>query len=140
MRTLRPQAVLLVLLVGGVALASTFVIQPMVEWFKRGIYVGATATASSAHLLTETLSTADITHDHAETDGGTCLVSPATTVTGAAVGDPCVIAPNATASTLHGTWSCHVSAANAVRIKLCAGADNLDPASGAFRVRTFSNQ
>ena len=141
MRNLRRPAVLLALLLGGVAFASTFVIEPVAIWFKRGAYFGTGATASANNLLTRSPASGAITYNCGEIDAGTCGTSPAQTLTGAQVGDTCTIGPPAAAGALNGTWSCYVSAADAVKINFCADAqNNIDPASGSFRVRTFSNQ
>ena len=75
------------------------------------------------------------------TTTNSCSVTAEQTVTGAQVGDACTVGVNATAGGLGGSWSCYVSSAGKAIVKFCnptAGA--IDPASGAFYVRTFSEQ
>lgn len=83
--------------------------------------------------------------DFGEVDGGdtgaVCLESAGQTLSGAADGNPCVAAApaalmdNATNTLL---ISCFVSAANTVKVRICATATSIqDPASTTYYVRVF---
>lgn len=68
-----------------------------------------------------------------------CKDSAAITVTGAAANEACLVAPNATAGALDITFTCYVSAANAVKIHLCNETTSAitGMASGAYKVRVI---
>lgn len=142
MRRLNGPVVFVVALVLSASVfAAAFSTEALVRWFKAGLYVGSGAVASANNKLTRSQASGSITYNCGDTDAGLCTLSAAQTVTGALVADTCTIGPNDTAGALNGVWQCHVSATDAVKIKFCnpTGA-SIDPASGAFRVRTFSNQ
>lgn len=69
----------------------------------------------------------------------TCKDSAAITATGAALLDGCVVGPNATAAAKNVTFTCYVSAADAVKIKVCNQTTTAitDFASGSYTVRSF---
>lgn len=87
------------------------------------------------------------------TDAGTCVQSAAITLTGANVGDVCIlglpIGGEATlldggggASEGRGAFSCFVSAADAVKIQFCSHAPlgtELNPDPRSFNIRVFGN-
>ena len=62
----------------------------------------------------------------------TCTESSAITVQGAAVNDSCFIGPPATGGSTNATYSCYVSAANAIKARHCAAGTADDPASATF--------
>lgn len=70
-----------------------------------------------------------------------CKDSGAITVTGAAAGDPCSLGVNATAGALDITFTCYVSAADAVKIHVCneTASDITGMASGAYKVRVWDS-
>lgn len=74
----------------------------------------------------------------------TCEDSTAITVTGAVAGDACFVGPPTTVSGagtgLHSSFSCYVSAADAVKVRHCAAGTADNPASATFYVRVFSAQ
>lgn len=127
------------LLVAGIAYAA-----PSIDKVRRdfwgGLTIGAAGIAGTAgNIIKESLG-ASATYDAASITA-TCDESSAITVTGAAVGDPCMVGVPVAAGALNVSWTCYVSAADAVKVKVCnptAGAIN--PTSGTFYVRTFSSQ
>lgn len=74
----------------------------------------------------------------------TCEDSTAITVKGARTGDACFVGPPTTISGagtgLHSTFSCYVSASDAVKVRHCAAGTADNPASATFYVRVFSAQ
>lgn len=74
----------------------------------------------------------------------TCEDSTAITVTGARTGDACFVGAPTTISGagtgLHSTFSCYVSASDAVKVRHCAAGTADNPASATFYVRVFSAQ
>lgn len=111
----------------------------------RGILLGPKSAALTdarikANRITSSLA-ASATIDFAiQASPGGCAESSAIAVVGAALGDACAVgAPvltNADAGVLNGSFTCFVSAADAVKVRFC-GIDN--PASASFEVRTISN-
>jgi len=75
--------------------------------------------------------------------GATCTDSSAVTVLGARAGDPCVVGVPLAVTNVDGgslsTFSCFVSAADAVKVRLCSQASE-DVASATFYVRVISAQ
>ena len=72
-----------------------------------------------------------------------CDDSAAITVTGARIGDACSVGEPGTLLAADGgavqaTFSCRVSAANAVKIRHCPAGTADDPLSGSFKVRVTS--
>lgn len=70
----------------------------------------------------------------------TCGDSAGQTLTGAKVGDTCIVGPPAspTAST---SYTCRVSATDTVIVRFCpTGAGAIDPASASYAVTVISNQ
>lgn len=101
-----------------------------------GVIAGTSGTT-----ITTSLGAGSVTYDCASVAANDCVDSAEQVKAGTAVGDTCTIGPNATAGALDITWSCYVGSAGKFTIKACnptAGA--IDPASGAFYVRTFSEQ
>ena len=127
------------LLAAGIAYAAPSIDQVRRD-FWAGLSVGARGTAVTAENIIKESLGKSTTYDAASITS-TCDESSAITVTGAAVGDPCMVGVPVAAGALNVSWTCYVSAADAVKIKVCnptAGAIN--PASGTFYVRTFSSQ
>lgn len=133
---------LFVLAFGGVAYAATTVPVKAPTWFSGGVFVNSAKNATStatANKVTKMLG-ASSTYDPASITA-TCTESSAITVTGAAVGDPCSVGVPAANGALNVSHTCYVSAADAVKVKVCnptAGA--IDGASGTFYVRVVSSQ
>jgi hypothetical protein len=102
-----------------------------------GLYLGAASTWSSTSVLTESLGA---TTSFVFPDDGGCQESSAVTITGAAVGDVCLLGHNVTAPNVGGSYSCYVSATNAAKVRFCPVAAAFTPADAGFVLRTFSNQ
>lgn len=66
-----------------------------------------------------------------------CADSAGTTVTGARVGDPCIVGMPATLTAggtgLHHSFTCYVSAADTIKIRQCAAGTADDPGSVVFQ-------
>lgn len=113
------------------------------KYFLGGLYIGPAATmASNTNKLTKSFG-ASATIDFASATT-TCTDSTAITVTGAVANDACFVGAPAAISGdgtgLNSTFSCYVSATNAVKVRHCAAGTADDPASGVFYVRVFSGQ
>ena len=103
-----------------------------------GFFVGPTAAAVATNKVTTMLgASATIDFTTATT---TCTESSAITVTGAVVGDVCAVGTPAAGGSANATYTCYVSATNAVKVRHCAAGTADDPASGTFYVRTISAQ
>ena len=68
-----------------------------------------------------------------------CTDSAAITVTGARAGDACFVGPPASPAA-NSTFSCYVSASDAVKVRHCPAGTAVDPASATYYVRVFSAQ
>ena len=83
-----------------------------------------------------------VTENFAGASAGVCKDSAAITVTGAQVGDMCIVsqpaAPLADAG-LGVSFSCLVTAANEAKVRACYDAD-AEPSSATFNVLVISNQ
>lgn len=101
---------------------------------------GLTDARITANRITNSLAGSATIDFAIQAEPGGCAESSAITVAGAALGDACFVgAPvlaNADAGVLNGSFTCFVSAADAVKVRFC-GIDN--PASATYEVRTFSN-
>lgn len=74
-----------------------------------------------------------------------CDLSSAITVLGARTGDPCHVGAPTTlgydgGAGLNATFTCHVSANDAVKIKHCPAGTADDPPSASYQVRVISSQ
>lgn len=120
-----------------VAYADPLVIQAVRAWFKAGIFVGTTAPAVAGNKVTKMLGNS-ATIDFVS---GTivCTDSAAITVTGAVAGDPCFVGAPTTAAA-NSTFTCYVSAADAVKVRHCPAGSAIDPASATYFVRVISSQ
>lgn len=135
------------LLIGGVVYAEYVTQTPVINWFKQGFYVGkssASPTSSAGNKETGSFGTSSVI-DVASVTGGTCvdtavvLADAGTTVlTGAAVGDPCFVGTPASPAA-NASFTCFVPAANALKLRACAGT-TVDPASGTYFFRVVSSQ
>lgn len=135
----------LAVLLGGIAWAATIVPVQVPQWFKAGIYIGATpsvATASTNRISTTV--TADVDYDFAN---GTivCTDSWAVTATGAKVGDTCFVGVGprdggAQIVTDNSLFFGFVSAADTVKVRHCPVGTAANPADAGYVVRCFSNQ
>lgn len=126
-----------VALVATVAYAAPSVINQVRNDFFGGVVIGN--KTASGNIIKRSLG-ASATYDAASITA-TCTESSAITVTGAKTGDPCMVGVAATPGALNVSWTCYVSAADAVKVKVCnptAGA--IDPASQTVYVRVFSSQ
>lgn len=96
----------------------------------------------NAHRITRALG-GEITFDFASTTI-TCEDSTAIAIVGARTGDACFVGPPTTISGagtgLHSTFSCYVSATDAVKVRHCAAGTADNPASALFKVRVISAQ
>ena len=68
-----------------------------------------------------------------------CTDSSAITVTGALAGDPCFVGPPAAIAN-NSSFTCYVSAADAVKVRHCPAGTAIDPASATYFVRVVSGQ
>jgi hypothetical protein len=113
-------------LVGGVAYATNqflYLVQA-----SGGIKVGATGTdISDSYAASSAIDFAGVTDQ--------CEDSSGITVTGAAVNDVCTVGPPATMPCAHCWLTCYVSAANTVKVRLCAHGASGNPASATYAVR-----
>lgn len=114
-------------------------------WVTGGLYVGPKTknpTNSTTNKVTRMLG-ASATIDFASTTI-TCTDSPAITVVGAQTGDPCFVGPptsiTGAGTGLNSSFTCYVSAADAVKVRHCAAGTADDPASAVFLVRVISSQ
>lgn len=69
----------------------------------------------------------------------TTVDSSAITVTGAQVGDPCFVGPPA-AVVVNASFTCLVTAADAVKVRFTPAGTAADPLSGTYFVRVVSSQ
>lgn len=114
--------------------------------FDRGFYVGPRVpdpTSTTANKVTRMLS-ASATIDVA-TATAACNDSAAVTVVGAQVGDPCFVGAPTTitgaGTGLSSSFTCYVSAADAVKLRHCpVGTAVDDPASATWFFRVISQQ
>lgn len=113
-------------------------------WFNKGIYVSPDSPASpndTVHKVTRVLA-GSATIDFA-TATIVCRDSSAITVIGAQVNDPCFVGMPATLTAggtgLHESFTCYVSAADAVKVRACAAGTADDPPSVVYEVRVISN-
>ena len=115
------------------------------QWFTRGIYVGPeespNVSATTANKITRTLG-GSISFNFGS-KSITCEDSTAITVTGAQVSDPCFVGPPDTLDAGGGgnsSFTCYVSAADAVKVRHCASGTADDPNTATFNVRVISAQ
>lgn len=103
-----------------------------------GLQLGRAATVGTAANKVTTMLGGSATIDFV---AGTivCTDSSAITVTGAAAGDACFVGMPAT-NEANSTFTCYVSAANAVKVRHCPAGTAADPASATYYVRTISSQ
>lgn len=102
--------------------------------------IGTNATVN-ANRVTRMLGTSS-TVDVASTGTLACSDSAAITLRGARVGDPCLVGLPATHPTNgSGSFSCVVSASDAIKLRFCnPSAGSLDPSSATFFYRVISSQ
>lgn len=91
---------------------------------------------STTHRITRLLR-GDFTIDFASSTI-TCVDSSAQTLTGARTGDICIVSPPS-GSTANTSFSCRVSASDAVVVRYCPAGTAADPASGSYNVMVLSN-
>lgn len=120
---------------------------PLLQQFIAGVVIGPesvnpTDTRLNANRITRTLS-GSATIDFAAASI-LCEDSAAITVLGARAGDPCFVGiPTTLATTLLGrdhSYTCYVSAANAVKVRACPAGTSDNPGSVIYNVRVLSNQ
>lgn len=130
-----------VLVFSAIALAvAPYNIDQIGRWVQGSLYVmpkslaaGVTTTNAVTRMLagSETVDFASATI--------TCIDSTGHTVTGAQVGDACIVGAPA-AATANATFSCYVSAANTVKVRFCPSGTAADPAEASYATRLISNQ
>jgi hypothetical protein len=125
-------AVLGFIMVAGVAHAAPAALERLHKIFAGGITVASAAAgrSASANKVQDVLAGSATVDFASVTDS--CTDSTAITVTGAAVGDRCMVgtpaAPDATSF-----FMCYVSAADSVKVRHCAHG-TVNPASGSYTV------
>jgi hypothetical protein len=124
------------MVVTGVAYATP-ALQRLRVIFAGGLTVANTAaTQVSGNTVTKILAGSE-TVDFASLTT-TCADSTGHTVTGAAVGDRCVV--SAPAAPGNENFTCYVSATNTVKVHACAAGTAVDAASGSYKTLVFSTQ
>jgi hypothetical protein len=142
-------ALITALLVAGLALAAQQIdlnVSTRLSGFVGGLLVVpanliTTDTVINGHRVTKLLGTSS-TVDVASTATLQCSDSAAITLIGAKTGDPCLVGLPATHPTNgSGSFSCVVSAADAIKLRFCnPSAGALDPSSATFFYRVISSQ
>lgn len=138
------------LLVAGSALAIQQLdlnLSPRLQVLTGGLLVGRLADNFSDTRINQNRETrslgGQITWDVANATI-VCEDSPAITIAGAQVGDPCFVGIPATLTAggtgLHHSFTCYVSAANAVKVRACAAGTADNPGSVTYNVRVISSQ
>ncbi len=69
----------------------------------------------------------------------TCVDSGAQTLSGARTGDLCFVAPPADGSSANASFTCRVSAADAVIVRFCAHGTSATPGTDTYSVIVLSN-
>lgn len=120
---------------------------PRLQQFISGVVIGPESVNPSdarlnANRITRTLSGSATINFASATI--TCEDSSAITVLGARTGDPCFVGIPSTLTAggtgLHHSFTCYVSATNAVKVRACAVGTADDPGSVTYNVRVLSNQ
>lgn len=104
---------------------------------KGGLFIGSSAAATSSNMITRTLGASAVIDFVSSTI--VCTDSSAITVTGAVAGDPCFVGPPAAIAN-NSSFTCYVSAADAVKVRHCPAGTAIDPASATYSVRVISGQ
>lgn len=125
--------------VGALAFAAApLSIDTIGRWVQGPLYVapksiGATSTNAVTRMLagSETVDFASATI--------TCVDSTGHTVTGAQVGDGCIVGAPA-AATANANFTCYVSAADTVKVRFCPAGTAANPAEATYKTRLISNQ
>lgn len=102
------------------------------------LWVGSNSTLTSANAITKSLGASQSLDFGGVTDA--CENSADITVTGAAVGDACVVGPPATLPSTNSWVFCYVSAASTVKVRHCAHGASGNPSAATYYVRVFSSQ
>jgi hypothetical protein len=122
-------------------------VSPRVLWRLRGLNLGPasinnTDAQLNANRITRTLG-GSATIDFAAASI-LCEDSAAITILGARTGDPCFVGiPTTLATTLLGrdhSYTCYVSASDAVKVRACPAGTSDNPGSVLFNVRVLSAQ
>lgn len=131
-----------IVLCAGVALAVPTTVQKLRALFAGGIIIGSAGTAIPASYA------GSATYDFGALSGpGTalntvCADSDAITVTGAALGDVCSLGSSVALSNAGLVSSCYVSAADAVKVRMCAAGitdgGTINLADATYKVRVFT--
>lgn len=109
-------------------------------WSIKGLYIGPASInppSNTNNKITYTLSGVEA-FQFTDAGAGSCQTSTGVTVTGAAVGDPCMVSGGAMRASA--TYSCFVSSANTVKVKECVEADEGGTQDAGYFTRIFSNQ
>lgn len=125
--------------VASVAFAAA-TIHHEAQVFRGGFWAGLTASKTAANKVAG-MYAASATIDFADAGTGVvCEDSSAITVTGAQVGDPCVVGiDSATVAAGNSTFSCYALADQA-KVRHCPAGTAVDPTSATFRVRVISSR
>lgn len=126
----RGTIVVLLLAFAGLAWGAYTAVQPVHMLFKDGITIG-----SGGEKIDDSYSASSTIDFDGVTD--LCEDSDAITVTGAEVGDGCVVGPPSTMPGAESWLTCYVSAANAVKVRHCSHGASGDPDAGTYSVRVF---
>lgn len=131
-------------LLGGIAFAAAYEGQFAATWnlpvyAKRGAFIGTGSASDTAHRITKVLGG---TKDFDFADGTiVCEDSTAATVTGAAVNDRCVLGIDDDAyGAGNSSFSCYVSASNAVKVRHCPAGTASNPPDAGFYITVISHQ
>lgn len=118
------------LLFAGAAVAN--------RWETLGHFLGGAKIGRTGTTIEDSYSASAVTLDIANVPAATCLdTALGTDITGAAVGDVCVLGLPA-APTANLSFDCYFSAANTAQIRACnPTAGGINPASGAYSVRSL---
>ncbi len=104
---------------------------------KGGLFIGGPASATTSNMITRTLGASAVIDFAPSTI--VCTDSSAITVTGALAGDPCFVGPP-TAIADNSSFTCYVSAADAVKVRHCPAGTAADPSPATYFVRVISGQ
>jgi len=129
------------LLVSAIALAvGPYNADQIGRWVQGPLYVmpkSLAAGVTSTNAVTRMLAGSETVDFASGTI--TCVDSTGHTVTGAQVGDACIVGAPADA-TANATFSCYVSAADTVKVRFCPAGTATNPASASYKTRVISNQ
>lgn len=126
----------------GVIAASNVDLRTVPLAFKGGLWSGAKGIKTAGNKVTEMLA-GSLDFDFAAATI-TCEDSPDITVTGAQLGDPCMVgfdkaAVNTSDAGIHSSFQCYAFA-DTVKIRHCAAGTATNPPDAGYRVRVIGNR